>query len=136
MSPIRPENRRRYPKDWPEIRERILRRAHYRCEECGVHDRDWGWRNGEGRFRQVIRRPLIEAGFTRPPFDVAGSRGTLHIIEIVLTVSHTDHIPEHCTDDNLRALCQQCHNHHDRKHRDHTRRFGLEIGQMELEVEP
>jgi hypothetical protein len=134
VSPILPSNRVRYPADWPEIRARILRRAHHRCEECGVHDRDWGWRDGEGRFHRVSTRPLREAGFTRPPFDIACRTGTLHVIEIILTVSHGDHTPEHCTDDNLRALCQQCHNRHDRRHRDHTRRFGLEVGQMELEI--
>jgi len=135
MSPILPSNRHRYPVDWPEIRERILQRARNRCEECGVPNHAWGWRDGEGRFRQVVRWPLIEAGFTRPPFDVATPRGTLHVIQIVLTVSHTDHVPEHCTEDNLRALCQLCHNRHDRKHRDHTRRYGLEDGQIELGVE-
>lgn len=30
--PIKPENRDRYPADWPQIRERILRRAGGRCE--------------------------------------------------------------------------------------------------------
>lgn len=33
--PIRPENRDRYPPDWPEIRARILRRAGNRCELRG-----------------------------------------------------------------------------------------------------
>lgn len=136
MSPLSRENRRRYPADWPEIRARILRRAHHRCEECGVADRAWGWRDGDGAFHQVRKRPLIDACLDncRPPFDIASDRGTLHIIEIILTVSHRDHVPEHCTDDNLRALCQQCHLRHDRRHHDHTRRFGEETGQMELEI--
>lgn len=34
--PIRPENKARYPKDWPAIRQRILERAEHRCEECGA----------------------------------------------------------------------------------------------------
>jgi elongation factor P--beta-lysine ligase len=36
--PIRPENKDRYPKDWPEIRKRILERAKNRCEFCGVEN--------------------------------------------------------------------------------------------------
>lgn len=36
--PIRPENKGRYPKDWPEIRARILKRAGDRCEECGAEN--------------------------------------------------------------------------------------------------
>lgn len=36
--PIRPENRGRYPKNWPEIRARILERADNRCEFCGAEN--------------------------------------------------------------------------------------------------
>lgn len=32
---------------------------------------------------------------------------------IVLTTAHLDHRPENCADDNLKALCQQCHNRYD-----------------------
>lgn len=35
---------------------------------------------------------------------------------MVLTIAHLDHIPEHCSDDNLRALCQKCHLTYDAKH--------------------
>lgn len=30
--PIKAENKHRYPADWPQVRERILQRARYRCE--------------------------------------------------------------------------------------------------------
>lgn len=33
--------------------------------------------------------------------------------KIVLTVAHLDHTPENCADDNLKALCQRCHNRYD-----------------------
>lgn len=36
MSPIRPENRHRYPKNWKDIRQRILARAALSCEFCGA----------------------------------------------------------------------------------------------------
>lgn len=36
--PIKPENRGRYPKNWKEIREKILSRAENRCEFCGVEN--------------------------------------------------------------------------------------------------
>ncbi len=36
--PIKPENKKRYPRDWPEIRERILLRARNKCEFCGVRN--------------------------------------------------------------------------------------------------
>jgi 5-methylcytosine-specific restriction endonuclease McrA len=32
---------------------------------------------------------------------------------VVLTIAHLDHNPENCDRDNLRALCQLCHNRYD-----------------------
>ena len=43
---------------------------------------------------------------------------------VVLTIAHLDHTPENCNPDNLRALCQKCHNRYDAKHRAETRRKG------------
>jgi len=86
--PIKPENKSRYPKNWKEIRQRILKRANNRCEFCGIEN-------------YIIKEN--------------GSR-------VVLTIAHLDHTPENCTDDNLRALCQKCHNSYDRQHRNETRR--------------
>jgi 5-methylcytosine-specific restriction endonuclease McrA len=34
--PILPENKKRYPKNWPEIRAAILKRAGAKCEFFGV----------------------------------------------------------------------------------------------------
>lgn len=121
MSPIRPENRHRYPPDWQAIRARILHRAGNCCEQCGLRNHAWGWRDTFGAFREVARQPLIEAGCHRPPFEVAAwSTPTealpgrvLRIIEIVLTIAHLNHNPEDCRDENLRAWCQRCHNRYD-----------------------
>lgn len=119
--PIRPENRRRYPADWPEIRVVILERAaagelQPRCEcmgECarGSHD---------GRC---------------PNVDGGEAYGTGSYV--VLTVAHLDHMPEHNDHENLRAMCQGCHLHYDREHHAETRalsrRRALEdAGQLEL----
>jgi 5-methylcytosine-specific restriction endonuclease McrA len=82
--PIRPENKHRYPKDWQEIRERILERANNRCEWCGAEN--------------------------YVPHPVTGAK-------VILTIAHLDHTPENCTDDNLAALCQLCHNTYDAKER-------------------
>ena len=45
MSPIRPENKARYPKNWKEIRAKILKRAKNRCEFCGVENHAEGYRD-------------------------------------------------------------------------------------------
>lgn len=90
--PIRPENRARYPKDWKAISLRIrTERAESRCEclgECGAdHD---------GRCDAI--------NYEAHP--LTGSK-------VILTVAHLDHIPENCGDDNLKAMCQRCHNKYD-----------------------
>lgn len=36
--PIRPENKARYPKNWPEISAKIRARAGNKCEDCGVEN--------------------------------------------------------------------------------------------------
>ncbi len=34
--PIKPENKKRYPKNWKQIRQQILERAGNKCEFCGI----------------------------------------------------------------------------------------------------
>jgi len=93
--PIRPEEKARYPKDWPAISRRIRDRAGNCCEGSPAYP-DCRAPNGE-------------------PHPVTGSR-------VVLTVAHLDHTPENCDDDNLRAMCQRCHLNYDRDHHTATRR--------------
>lgn len=41
--------------------------------------------------------------------------------KVILTIAHLDHTPENCDFDNLKALCQKCHNSYDVQHRKGTR---------------
>ncbi|MFD4738688.1 hypothetical protein ACFWNQ_15145 [Streptomyces virginiae] len=116
--PIRPENRGRYPSDWPTISRRIrFGRAGSRCEcvgECGRGTHDGRCPNQHGQ-----------------PAYGTGSR-------VILTTAHLDHTPENCDPANLRAMCQGCHLHYDRQHhaqtRAATRRAAAEAaGQLTLE---
>lgn len=91
--PIRPENRARYPRDWKRIADGIRQRAGQRCEGSPTYP-DCRAENGE-------------------PHPVTGSR-------VVLTVAHLDHTPEHCDDENLKAMCQRCHLTYDAKHHAQT----------------
>ena len=90
--PISPENRARYPKDWKAISLRIRNeRAESRCEclgECG--------QDHEGRCDAINYEPHPQTGS-----------------KVILTVAHLDHVPENCGDDNLKAMCQRCHNRYD-----------------------
>ena len=48
------------------------------------------------------------------------------MVRVVLTIAHLDHDPTNSKPENLRALCQQCHNRYDVGHRKQTRaRTGL-----------
>jgi hypothetical protein len=95
VSPIKPENRARYPLNWRAISNRIrFVRAAGRCEcagECGLHS---------GRRCE----------------EVHGQEARWAKGRVVLTVAHLDHTPERCGDENLRAMCQRCHLRYDVEH--------------------
>lgn len=91
--PIRPENRARYPSDWKAISLRIrFERAGGRCEcdgKCG--------REHEGG------RCDARHGFPHPETSSL----------VVLTTAHISDEVEDCSDENLFAACQRCHNRYD-----------------------
>lgn len=103
--PIRPENRDRYPADWPEISRSIKEdRAGGRCECRGECGRPFAHVDVDDRCRNRHGQPAYGTG----------SR-------VVLTTAHLDHTPENCDPANLRAMCQGCHLHYDRDHHAQTR---------------
>lgn len=95
MSPIRPSEKARYPKDWRAISTRIKARAGDQCE-C------WG-ECGHERHSSKYRCPELQGQ------PAARFRG-----RVILTVAHLDHTPENCADANLKAMCQLCHLSYDR----------------------
>ncbi|MER5322367.1 hypothetical protein [Streptosporangium roseum] len=93
--PIRPENKHRYPADWPEISQRIrFERAAGRCECVGQCRREHGGRCGAEHDK---------------PHPVTGKR-------VILTTAHLNHTPEDCREENLLAACQPCHLAYDAAH--------------------
>jgi hypothetical protein len=92
--PIKPENRRRYPRYWTLL-SRFIRfsRAKGRCEcdgRCGDHHLSGRCEERHGR-------------------DAESFSGTVR-----LAAAHLDHVPEN--DASVVALCQRCHLRHDRHH--------------------
>lgn len=114
--PIRPENRHRYPADWPDISSRVrFQRAGGRCECTGECARpDWHLIAIDGRCGNVHGLKAWK-GLT-----------SLSDTKVVLTVAHLDHTPENNDPDNLRAMCQGCHLHYDREHHAETRQRTIE----------
>lgn len=93
--PISKSNAARYPENWPAISLRIKERAGWRCECVG----ECGRGTHEGRCPNAHRQPAYGTGSL-----------------VILTTAHLDHVPEHCGDDNLKAMCNGCHLHYDREH--------------------
>lgn len=114
--PIRPENKSRYPADWPEISRRIREdRAGGRCEcrgECLIHSEERRRTDthleADGRCG-AVNGALLRSGRWR----------------VVLTVAHLDHTPENVDELNLLAMCQGCHLRYDAPHHAETRRATL-----------
>lgn len=120
--PIRPENRDRYPANWKELRLQILKRARGCCEWCAVvngsrveRDGNGAWRTGPGDDWSIPGR-LPERWRLDMPREYQPTEPR-RLVRIVLTIAHLDHVPEHCEPENLRALCQLCHNRYDAPHR-------------------
>jgi 5-methylcytosine-specific restriction endonuclease McrA len=104
--PIKPENKDLYlsRKEWKVIRAEILERAENRCEFCSIENGALGWRDTEGTFCHGEPMSCCEEDARK-------------FIRIVLTIAHLDHDPTNNDPENLRALCQRCHNTHDAPHR-------------------
>jgi hypothetical protein len=118
--PIRPENRARYPANWPDIVAQVRERSGDCCEgspaypDCRVPNGAVGYRT-EGRWVQ-LGGSIDEAGLA---IDAAVEDG-FKVTRIVLTTGHLDHVPENCELSNLRHWCQRCHLHYDREHHAET----------------
>lgn len=109
MSPIKPENKHRYPEDWDQIALATKEHAGWRCEcegECGTEH--------GGRCPEV-HRWIAE-----------------HFVGVViLTVAHLNHVPEDCEPENLKAMCQGCHLRYDAP-RKKTERIAARAGSEPL----
>jgi hypothetical protein len=107
--PLRKEIRHHYTTpSWRATSLRIRKgRAGDRCEctgECGTnHLSENRAMCGDGPEAVVTKRC---SAFDGRPHPRTRSR-------VRLTVAHLDHTPGHDDDENLRAMCQRCHNRYD-----------------------
>lgn len=118
-----PTDMKKYPPDWKERRERILKRAKNRCESCfkknhtivhSVKLYDTGRREWFSDFESA-REAAKQSGWNEralfPP------RPIIKPVKVVLTIAHLDH-DEHnwgVPDGRLMAMCQACHLKYDAK---------------------
>lgn len=101
-----PINYKDYPKNWKEIRQRVLERENHCCKFCGVHNYSYR-ENSKGK-----------------------------LTNIVLTIAHLDHdkLNHEVTDDRLAALCQKCHLQYDMKNHIANRKRNLDIKRKQINL--
>ena len=127
--PIRPENRARYPKDWPAISLSAKERAGWHCQHPGCVAQQYSigiWHRPHGQQHQWAEQyePPATYGEARTVaaeawYEVQHLGGDKLTI-IVLTVAHLNHEPEDCRPENLAAMCQRHHLAYDAQHHKQT----------------
>lgn len=115
----------KYPKDWKQIRDKILKRDGNCCKFCGINNHAavrWDKETKEyeraagnqyadsiGQGDQAYKHARMLAdhwnGIDEDP------RWTV----IVLTIAHLNHDTTDNRDENLAALCQRCHLNYDKE---------------------
>ena len=117
--PIKPENKRRYPDNWNQIRGAILQRAGHKCEKCKAPNRTRIAR-GAGKDEGTYMLDTAEVFCAETGLHLGWCRHSeyelLRMTDVVLTIAHLDHVPENCDPSNLQALCQRCHLQYDAEH--------------------
>ncbi len=122
--PISPENRARYPKDWPTISAAVREDAGQKCEWCSAPNGVM-IRRGTTRDCRHVWREASSSAYENGRYDDGSEAPDSNedtcdyapAVRVVLTVAHMDHVPENVERSNLKALCQRCHNEYDAEHR-------------------
>ena len=127
--PIRPENKARYPKDWPAISLAAKDRAGWKCQHACCMARQYSigiWHRPDGGTHQWAEQYDPPATYAEARTlaaealwevqHVGGDKLTI----IVLTCAHLNHEPEDCRPENLAAMCQRHHLAYDAQHHKQT----------------
>jgi hypothetical protein len=119
-----PWNRKDYPDNWEEIRERILRRSNNRCEKCGVMNHVLI--NKSDRSDPSPQQWDMYNSMLRAEYSKAQAIKRMEFTRIVLTIAHLNHDKENhdVKDEDLAAWCQKCHLGHDMPRHVENRKYG------------
>lgn len=118
----------KYPKDWKQIRARILKRDGHRCRFCLVPNYSWRDTKSDAHFANknevyihAVALASVQFGEHEDDKPFINSFIQSHS-KIVLTIAHLNHDITDNRDINLAALCQRCHNRLDAPHRADNRK--------------
>jgi hypothetical protein len=123
--PIRPDLRPFYRGPaWKATRERIMKRAKNRCEQCGKRNH----RRVYARYLRLMGEPRMWWSYGCTVWrDHTGRRATPPRfsretrVRVICTVAHLNHVSGDDRDENLKFLCQWCHLNYDKLHHRQTR---------------
>lgn len=109
-----PIDYKRYPKNWKELRAKVLQRAGNKCEGCGVENYSI-LNKTDGRKPCQTDWDMIHSRIRHSHSNMTESLKHHGFKKIILTIAHLDHDEENqdVTIDRLKALCQRCHLHYD-----------------------
>jgi hypothetical protein len=117
----------KYHPKWSLISRLIrFKRAHNKCEWCGIHNGSIVKRNADGTFRSPCYTDwdMIHSRIKYSHSSMKESLKYHGFSKIVLTVAHIDHNKNNNRFFNLAALCQKCHLNHDIKQHTNNRKYG------------
>lgn len=123
-----PIDYKKYPANWKtEIRPAILERAKHCCENCGVANYAVvSWVDSTKEWFRACGNIHIDAyGLGDCTYQEARfladhwneMNDDMKWVVIVLTIAHLNHDVTDNKMENLAALCQRCHNNHDKEYR-------------------
>ena len=114
-----PIDYKKYPKNWKEIRERILERAENKCECCGLQN---AIKVISYKIKNKTFWVTIEKWFNNQLKMIPYKE-----VKVVLTIAHLDHDETNhdVKDKRLMALCQLCHLRYDAKEKQKRRLFKI-----------
>lgn len=111
-----PMNKALYPANWPEISAALKEQVGQKCEQCGLENYRWIYRN---KFKPEQYIYVIDTGGDGDKCDEFYRHRTEYPSkphQVILTTAHLDHNPANNDRSNLRVLCQRCHLVHDLPH--------------------